>query len=244
MLSNQETLPYWQVNVPADQRSAECPDFLKDANEKDQTILATPDSEFRRLSWPEVQKLIQTNRIDLFQRVPSDLRRYKAYTARLKQQYGSVMNFVMAERLKWQDLLPQGEPFSNPGKITTTCLPAVRSLTLAIGDIKILLNDWPYGIDTRIVHLVIWVKFQLEEDAISGDLTDAARQQLDLYVDQTFRNHVGAGNCIWFKNWASLKSIHAVEHFHVMLFNPDARFVEDVTDGDVALLDKIKINDV
>jgi hypothetical protein len=244
MSSNQETLPYWQVNVPTDQRSTECPDFLKDANEKDQTILATPDSEFRRLSWPEVQKLIQTNRVDLFQRVPSDLRRYKAYTARLKQQYGSVMNFVMAERLKWQDLLPQGEPFSNPGKITTTCLPAVRSLTLAIGDIKILLNDWPYGIDTRIVHLVIWVKFQLEEDAISGDLTDAARQQLDLYVDQTFRNHVGAGNCIWFKNWASLKSIHAVEHFHVMLFNPDARFVEDVTDGDVALLDKIKIGDV
>jgi hypothetical protein len=35
-----------------------------------------------------------------------------------------------------------------------------------------------------------------------------------------------------------------VEHFHVMLFNPDARFVEDVTDGDVALLDKIKIADV
>ncbi|KAI4758034.1 hypothetical protein E4T52_09815 [Aureobasidium sp. EXF-3400] len=232
MLSDQEPLPYWQVNVPADQRSAECPDFLKDANEKDQKILATPDSEFRRLSWPEVQELIRTNRIDLFQRVPSDLRRYKAYVARLKQQYGSVMNFVMAERLKWQDLISQGEPFSNP------------MLTLAADDIKILLNDWPYGIDSRIVHLVVWVKFQLEEDPISGDLTDAARRQLDLYVDQTFRDHVGAGNCIWFKNWASLKSIHAVEHFHVMLFNPDAKFVADVTDGDVALLDKIKIGDV
>jgi hypothetical protein len=92
--------------------------------------------------------------------------------------------------------------------------------------------------------LVVWVKFQLEEDAISGDLTDTARQQVNLYVDQTFRAHVGAGNCTWFKNWASLKSIHAVEHFHVMLFNADAKFVEDVTNGDVALLDKIKIGDV
>lgn len=118
MLSDRGTLPYWQVNVPADQRSAECSDFLKDANEKDQKILATPDSEFRCLSWPEVQELIRTNRIDLFQRVPSDLRRYKAYVAKLKQQYGSVMNFVMADRLKWQDLVPQGEPFSNPSKIT------------------------------------------------------------------------------------------------------------------------------
>ncbi|KAH0033400.1 hypothetical protein KCU78_g2499, partial [Aureobasidium melanogenum] len=137
MPSEQEMLPYWQVNVPAAQRSDKCPDFLKDANEKDQKILATPDSESRRLSWPEVQELIRTNRIDLFQRVPSDLRRYKAYTAKLKEQYGSVMNFVMTERLRWQDLVPQGEPFSNPD------------------DIKILLNDWPYGIDTRIVHLVV-----------------------------------------------------------------------------------------
>ncbi|KAH0286569.1 hypothetical protein M436DRAFT_50823 [Aureobasidium namibiae CBS 147.97] len=221
-----ETTPYWQVNVPTDQRSADCPDFLKDANEKDQKILATPDSEFRRLSWHEVQEFIRTNRIDLFQRVPSDLRRYKAYTAKLKQEFGSVMNFVMAERLRWQDLVPQGEPFSNPD------------------DIKILLNDWPYGIDTRIVHLVVWVKFQLEEDTITGDLTDSARQQIDSYVNQTFRDHVGTANCIWFKNWASLKSIHAVEHFHVMLFNTDAKFVADVTNGDVALLDKIKISDV
>ncbi|KAI4735637.1 hypothetical protein E4T50_13841 [Aureobasidium sp. EXF-12298] len=224
MPSGQERLPYWQVNVPADQRSDECPDFLKDANEKDQKILATPDSEFRRLLWPEVQELIRTNRIDLFQRVPSDLRRYKAYTAKLKNQYGSVMNFVMTERLRWQDLVPQGEPFSNPD------------------DVKILLNDWPYGIDTRIVHLVVWVKFQLEEDPVSGDLTDAAREQLDSYVNQTFRAHVGAEDCIWFKNWASLKSIHAVEHFHVMLFSPDKQFVDDITNGDVALSDKIRID--
>lgn len=118
MSSEQETLPYWQVNVPAGERSSECPGFLRDANKKDQKILATPDSEFRRLSWPEVQELIRTNRIDLFQRVPSDLRRYKAYTAKLKDQYGSVMNFVMTERLTWQDLVPQGEPFSNSGEIS------------------------------------------------------------------------------------------------------------------------------
>ena len=37
---------------------------------------------------------------------------------------------------------------------------------------------------------------------------------------------------IWFKNWASLKSIHAVEHFHVMLFDPDPEFIKEVTNGD------------
>lgn len=118
-------------------------------------------------------------------------------------------------------------------------------LTPHADDIKILFNDWPYGIDSRIVHLVIWVKFPFEEDAVTGDLTDAARKQLDDYVDKTFRRHVGSENCIWFKNWASLKSIHAVEHFHVMLFDPDKQFVEKITDNDVPLVDKIGIiNDV
>ncbi|THX08923.1 hypothetical protein D6D18_01412 [Aureobasidium pullulans] len=114
MSREQEALPYWLVNVPANQRPTECPDFLADANEKDKQILATPDSDYRRLSWPEVQDLIRKNRIDLFQRVPSDLRRYKGYTAKLKKEHGSVLSFVMSERLRWQDLVPQGEPFSNP----------------------------------------------------------------------------------------------------------------------------------
>ena len=44
---------------------------------------------------------------------------------------------------------------------------------------------------------------------------------------------------IWFKNWRSLKSVHAVEHFHVMLQDPDLKFVEEITDGDVPLSQKV-----
>ena len=44
---------------------------------------------------------------------------------------------------------------------------------------------------------------------------------------------------IWFKNWKSLKSIHAVEHFHVMLYDPDPAFVDEVTNGDIPLSKKI-----
>ena len=43
---------------------------------------------------------------------------------------------------------------------------------------------------------------------------------------------------IWFKNWKSLKSVHAVEHFHVMMNNPDRNFIKRVTNGDVALIEK------
>ncbi|KAL9007928.1 MAG: hypothetical protein Q9173_006898 [Seirophora scorigena] len=54
------------------------------------------------------------------------------------------------------------------------------------GDIKILYNDWPYGIDERIVHLVVWTKFDLPDDRRTKELTAAMRQEIDDYVDRTF----------------------------------------------------------
>jgi hypothetical protein len=61
-----------------------------------------------------------TNRIDQFQRVPSDLRKYLEYTAQIKAEYGSVMRFVVKERLHWgdgdtEDLKPRGKPFEYDG---------------------------------------------------------------------------------------------------------------------------------
>lgn len=62
----------------------------------------------------------EANQIDRFQRLPSDLRKYLEYTARIKAQYGSVMRFVVKERLRWgdgnaDDLKPKGRPFELDG---------------------------------------------------------------------------------------------------------------------------------
>lgn len=48
----------------------------------------------------------------------------------------------------------------------------------------------------------------------------------------SFRVDVGE-KVIWFKNWAALKSVNSVEHFHVMMFDPDPEFVKLITNGDV-----------
>lgn len=56
-----------------------------------------------------------TNRIDGFGRLPSDLRRYLAYVAKLKEDYGSVLNFIVEKRLQWTDReLTDSDPFNNP----------------------------------------------------------------------------------------------------------------------------------
>ena len=173
MGSNEKPLPYWNVNVPEAQQTETCPDFLQNLPGKDQKILGTLDADYQICTWAVVREVVADNRLDFFQRVPSELRRYLSYMWKLKQDYGSVMSFVLSERLQWvPPVVAKGRPFEDPQ------------------DIKILWNDWPYGIDERIVHLVVWTKFDLEDDAETGDLTDAARTQINSFVDKTFRPHL------------------------------------------------------
>lgn len=61
-------------------------------------------------------------------------------------------------------------------------------------DIKILYNDWPYGIDEKIVHLVIWTKFSFEEDPETEQLTWEARIDLEDWVYETFCTRMKPGN--------------------------------------------------
>ncbi len=59
-------------------------------------------------------------------------------------------------------------------------------------DTKILYNDWPYGVEKNIVHLVVWTKFDLEDDPATDALTPTARKEIDDYVQKTFCGRVPA----------------------------------------------------
>ncbi|KAF7551454.1 hypothetical protein G7046_g7722 [Stylonectria norvegica] len=215
-MGSNDAMPFWHYNVPEEKRTLECPEFLRGLSEKDLGIVSTLDADYHIFSWDEVRQIFQANRLELFQRVPSELRRYKAYTHNLAKVHGSVANFILNERLRWTPPLEaKAAPFTSDD------------------DIKILYNDWPYGIDPRIVHLVVWTKFELKEDPATGDLADEARGEINDFVTRTFRSHVPDDQVIWFKNWRSLKSVNAVEHFHVMLYNPDPQFIRTITNGDV-----------
>lgn len=59
-MSKEEPLPFWKVNVPPEQWSAECPEFLCNISEKDQRIIGTPDESYTLVTWPEAQELVST----------------------------------------------------------------------------------------------------------------------------------------------------------------------------------------
>ncbi|KAL8695908.1 MAG: hypothetical protein Q9224_003085 [Gallowayella concinna] len=176
-------VPYWLVNVPEKERPSECPEFLLDLSDRDRELVDRFDRDYHRLSWAQVKKCIEDNQLDRFVRVPSDHRKYLEYNAQLKKEHGSVMNFVIKERLCWPDLNPKDTaPFTDP------------ATEARAGDIKILYNDWPYGIDERIVHLVVWTKFSLPDDPSTQELTKEMRREIDEYVDKTFCQAISKEN--------------------------------------------------
>ncbi|KXG45436.1 Protein of unknown function DUF3605 [Penicillium griseofulvum] len=220
-----ESLPYWLVNLPRSQWTAECPNFLRDQSPKNIKCLSTPDHLYTRQNWDQVKEITSTNQIDRFQRVPSELRKYLEYMAHIKAEYTSVVRFVVKERLGWGDgveeIKPRGSPFEYEE------------------DIRIIYNDWPYGVDKDIIHLVVWTKFRLEDDPATDDLTPRARADIESYVQKTFCVRVPREQVVWFKNWKSLKSVPGIEHFHVMLHRPDMEFVREITRGDIPLIERL-----
>ena len=177
--------PYWHVNVPAEKRTDECPVYLHGLSDKDRGIIATPEHLFQRDTWDEAKQKVDDKRFDLFKRTPSELRRYREFTWRLRQEPDGILNFILAHRLHWpQPIVARGRPFE------------------CDDDIKVLWNDWPYAVDTRIVHLVVWVKFELDEDPATGLVTEATSAAISRYVRKTFSqvpeervSHAVVSNC-------------------------------------------------
>lgn len=155
----------------------DCPEFLRGMQGKDLRVVSTPDSDYEIQTWDEVCDIVSTNTLERFQRVPSQLRRYKAFSYKLAKKYGTIADFVLTERLKWTEpVVARGAPFQYAD------------------DYKILYNDWPYGLDSRIIHLVVWTKFELKAGSVGGDLTGKARDEIEAFVTKTFRNKMPQGH--------------------------------------------------
>lgn len=85
-----------------------------------------------------------------------------------------------------------------------------------IDDVKILLNDWPYGLTSDITHLVIWTKTPIPTNG-DGYLTPESRRRIDKFVQEVFSSVLGRENVVWFKNYIALQSIPTLEHIHVFV---------------------------
>jgi hypothetical protein len=116
----------------------------------------------------------------------------------LKKKHGSVLEYVQRYRLKWDSITPSAgdNPFRDPG------------------DWKVLYNDWPYFVDEEITHLVVWTKFLIDEDETTGEVREDGKRIIEEFIETMFcgdgRMGMERDRIVWFKNWKSLKSVHAL----------------------------------
>ncbi|ETI20437.1 hypothetical protein G647_08472 [Cladophialophora carrionii CBS 160.54] len=212
--------------VPPDSENTPSPFALTAV---DRAVLAMTDEEFRPHTWDELKQIIAEHNLSVLKRRPSDLRRYMKWSAETKAAYGSVPNFVMKERLKW-DPLPSSQrgpnfevrnpvPFADPA------------------DYKILVNDWPYGLAPGIKHIIVWLKGRLESEPTRGDMTPKSRQQVEDFIQSKFIDRVKnlpgeQEKVIWFKNWTALQSVPGMEHVHVLVRDVPEEIIREWTGGD------------
>jgi hypothetical protein len=155
-------------------------------------------------------------------RLPSDLRRYLAWSASTKEKYGNMTNFLIQERLRWTPLA-QSDPAAGPKFAPENPIPFASP-----NDYLVLQNDWPYGLAPGIQHICVWLKDRLPVDNVDGDLTEEGRGMVERFVNERFVKVLGLDRVLWFKNWTRLQSVRGVEHFHVL--------VKDVSEEQLARL--------
>lgn len=179
--------------------------------EADRWVLSQTDDEFKLHDWDELREIVDANRLEVFKRKPSDLRRYMQWTSETKAEYGSMTNYILKHRLPKTWGAPPFTPLSD--------VPLQNP-----ADYRILINDWPYGVTPDVTHLVVWSRTPIATDAGTGDVTDESRRLIREFVEERFIRALGDGGkdrVIWFKNWVALQSVRSLEHFHVLVRNAD-----------------------
>lgn len=94
-------------------------------------------------------------------------------------------------------------------------------------DYAILLNDWPYGFEPGIKHILAWSRTPIAVDDTRGDVTAESKRIIEDFVERQFvrtlANNAGIDvddarkRVMWFKNWVSLQSVRGVDHVHVLV---------------------------
>lgn len=203
----------------------------------DRYNLSITDDEFQPHTWENLKQVIADNKLETLRRWPSDLKRYIKWSAATKKEYGSIMAYVMKERLRWT---PTGTVESGLVFDFKSRVPFEN-----IDDCRIMPNDWPYGLDQGIIHLIVWLKNRLEVQAPLGDLTPNARAQVNAFIKKEFvkpleRLTGQEDNVIWFKNWVSLQSVPGIDHVHVLVRNVPTDVVAKMwTKGEESLQDNL-----
>ncbi|KAF9890528.1 hypothetical protein FE257_005933 [Aspergillus nanangensis] len=193
-------------------------------SEADLEALATKDEDFVPHNWEDLKEVIARGDMSLLKRSPTDLRNYIRWRAEIQTKFGSVTNFILRNKLHWASHANNHQNrgyYGNKAPLTNSA------------DFRILRNDWPYGMSSGILHLLVWSKTPIPVNG-DGDPTPESRRLILQFIERTFGAEMNTrdqprDNILWFKNRKRWQSVQALEHIHIMLRNADEGFITRLT---------------
>lgn len=171
------------------------------------------------LTWENVVNIVESYHLDRLGRSVDQLQKYHDFKNTLTLKGIDMTTNLLLNTLHW---LPENtDPFiSGPEAISLIhCLDPRPFCNPK--DVTIILNDFPYFIKERTIHLLIWVKFPMLPDPKSdiGDISPETKGIIQKYINLTFYDHlkIPKNDLVWWKNYTLIQSIKTIPHVHVLI---------------------------
>lgn len=108
-------------------------------------------------TFPQLKGFIESGDLGLLKRHPDLQTRYNTWCAAVKEEYGTLVDYLVRVRLGWaEDVKPKPTFASATNSASATPNPLVFRADLPEGYIKVIPNDWPYSVPLDVSHFVIW----------------------------------------------------------------------------------------
>lgn len=173
---------------------------LQAISERDAKILA--NDHYTPLSWERCKEIVLIDDLTLFTRSPQQLGDYFAAKEHFLKIAGGTAEYIVQNRLKWS-----GQLQSTSGK----------GFLQDKSDVKILPNDFPYGLEEGIAHIIVWSKVRCETDENQRP-TPKAKRAIEDFIWKSFEPfRIPESHVLWFKNTVALQSVPTLEHFHILI---------------------------
>lgn len=105
------------------------------------------------MDWQMIQRIVTTDDLTYLERHPDCEKEYMEWSKAIKQHYGGLEQYLAIERLGWdRDKLPTVNGTASPSDVMNDAVIDDPS------NIKVVFNDWPYGIPPGSKHYVVWCK--------------------------------------------------------------------------------------
>ncbi|KAG8751743.1 hypothetical protein FRC14_007635 [Serendipita sp. 396] len=109
-------------------------------------------------TFPQLKGFIESGDLGLLKRHPDFQKRYNTWCDAVKEEYGTLVEYLLHVRLGWAEDVKPKPTYANSAtpSATATPNPMVFRADLPEEYIKVIPNDWPYSVPLDVSHFVIW----------------------------------------------------------------------------------------